>query len=139
MRGQRNYGARGNWNQSSNQNQNFRFQKNSTNAEGEVTSCHICKSLYHWSYDCPHRNSAQNDRSTTTFTMFAESSIQKCYVSKLVGESQSSGLLDCGCKTVCGKDWYDEFVNNLSEDDRKMIRSEESRVPYKFGSGDIVY
>ena len=61
-------------------------------------------------------------------------------MSKLVGESLSSGLLDCGCtKTVCGKEWYNEFVSSLPEDDRNSIQSEESRVPYKFGSGDIVY
>jgi len=57
-----------------------------------------------------------------------------------VCESLSSGLLDCGCtKTVCGKEWYDEFVNSLSEDDKRAIITEESSVPYKFGSGDVIY
>ena len=102
--------------------------------------CIICKSIYHWSNQCPHRNSALSDGNTTSFTCFAESAIQKCYVSKLVCESLSSGLLDCGCtKTVCGKEWYDEFVNSLSEDDKRAIITEGSRVPYKFGSGDVIY
>ena len=136
-RGQRGNG-RGNWNNQNNNQQSNRFQKNPINAQGEQTSCNICKSIFHYSYDCPHRNSS--DGNSTTFTMFAESSIQICYMSKLVGESLSSGLLDCGCtKTVCGKEWYDEFVSSLSEDDRSLIKSEESRVPYKFGSGDVIY
>ena len=135
FRGQRGY-ARGNWNQ----NPNNRFQKNPLNAQGEVTSCNICKSIFHWSNECPHRNSAQSDGNATSFTCFAESAIQKCYVSKLVCESLSSGLLDCGCtKTVCGKEWYDEFVSGLSEDDKRAIKTEESSFPYKFGSGDVIY
>ena len=135
FRNQRGY-VRGNWNQTPNN----RLQKNPTNAQGEVTSCNICKSIYHWSNECPHRNSAQGGGNTTSFTCFAESAIQKCYVSKLVCESLSSGLLDCGCtKTVCGKEWYDEFVNSLSEDDKRAIITEESSVPYKFGSGDVIY
>ena len=135
FRNQRGY-VRGNWNQ----NPNSRLQKNPTNAQGEVTSCNICKSIYHWSNECPHRNSAQGNGNTTSFTCFAESAIQKCYVSKLVCESLSSGLLDCGCtKTVCGKEWYDEFVSSLSEDDKRTIITEESSVPYKFGSGDVIY
>ena len=53
FRNQRGY-VRGNWNQ----NPNSRLQKNPTNAQGEVTSCNICKSIYHWSNECPHRNLA---------------------------------------------------------------------------------
>ena len=72
--------------------------------------------------------------------MFVETSIQKCYISQLVSESLLSGLLDCGnTKTVCGSNWFDNFVSNLSELSKSMMEIRESDIPYKFGDNDIVY
>ena len=81
--------------------------------------------------DCPHR---------TSFTMFTSSEIQECYISKLVGESFAGGLLDCGCtKTVCGTEWYKDYINSLSEQDKNLVSTQPSKMPYKFGDGKVVH
>ena len=60
-------------------------------------------------------------------------------MSKLVGETFSSGILDCGCTiSVCGVEWYEEFVSNLSAEDRKSVHETNSQVPYKFGGGEVI-
>ena len=106
-----------------NDDQNSRFdnfrrnsqKQNPIDNRGQVSRCTVCDSTRHWMKECPHR---------TSFTMFTSSDIQECYISKLVGESFAGGLLDCGCtKTVCGSDWYRDFVSNLSEDDKKEVKN----------------
>ena len=62
------------------------------------------------------------------------------YVSKLVGETFSGGILDCGCtKSVCGVDWYNEYVKTLSDDDKASMTTQISKMPYKFGPGDCAF
>ena len=121
-----------------NDDQNNRFdnfrrnsqKQNPIDNRGQVSRCTICDSTRHWMMECPHR---------TSFTMFTSSDIQECYISKLVGESFAGGLLDCGCtKTVCGADWYKDFVSNLSEND-KEVKTKTSHMPYKFWDGKVVY
>jgi hypothetical protein len=71
--------------------------------------------------------------------MYATSSIQKCYMSKLVGETFASGILDSGCtKTVCGAAWYQEFLGNLSQTDKARVEETSSCVPYQFGGSDVI-
>ena len=44
-------------------------------------------------------------------------------MSKLVGETFASGILDSGCtKTVCGTAWYQEFLENLSDIDKAQVK-----------------
>ena len=77
---------------------------------------------------------------TPFFTAYADSSIQECYVSALVGETLSSGILDCGCtRTVCGSSWQAEFVANLSRNDRATLSEKASSVPFKFGASDVIH
>ena len=84
-------------------------KKNPVDRTGHVSRCTICDSTCHWVKDCPHRSS---------FTLFTTSVLQECYISKLVGGTFSGGLLDSGCtKTVCGTEWYEDFVKSLSKDD----------------------
>ena len=39
-----------------------------------------------------------------------------------MSETWSSALLDCGArKTVCGQEWLNEYINNLSEKEQQSI------------------
>ena len=110
---------------------------NPVNHLGQISKCSICGSIHHWMKNCPNRNSSPQQ---PMFTLFTTSAIQECYVSKLVGESFSGGVLDCGCtKSVCGVAWYEEYLKTLSGNDRKLVVTKASKVPYKFGPGEVVY
>ena len=51
-------------------------------------------------------------------------------------ESWSSALLDCGAsKTVCGKIWLDQFIQNLDKIDQDQIKFSNSSHIYQFGDG----
>ena len=41
--------------------------------------------------------------------------------------------------TVCGRKWYQEYVNNLTAEDRRHVTEYESHVPYQFGGEAVRY
>ena len=44
------------------------------------------------------------------------------------------GILDCGCtKNVTGEVWLDEFINELSEEDKSLVEDEKTHTKFKFG------
>ena len=44
--------------------------------------------------------------------------------------------MDCGAsKTVCGKDWLTQYINNLSDTDQSKVLFGESNHIYSFGDG----
>ena len=54
----------------------------------------------------------------------------------LIAESWSSALLDCGVgKTVFGKIWLDQFIQNLDKIDQDQIKFSNSSHIYQFGDG----
>ena len=54
----------------------------------------------------------------------------------LMAESWSSALLDCGAsKTVCGKIWLDQFIQNREKIDQDQIKFSNSNHIYQFGDG----
>ena len=54
----------------------------------------------------------------------------------LMSETWSSALLDCGAsKTVCGKEWFTQFVNNLQSSEQDKIVYNHSNHVYRFGDG----
>ena len=56
-----------------------------------------------------------------------------------VGETINTAILDSGCtKTVCGAVWLDCYLNSLSTEDKKLVKTEDSSTKFRFGSGDPV-
>ena len=44
--------------------------------------------------------------------------------------------MDCGAsKTVCGKDWLTQYINNLSDTNQSKVLFGESNHIYSFGDG----
>ena len=61
------------------------------------------------------------------------------HLTGLVVESWNSAVLDCGAsKTVCGRKWFNTFVESLTEPERSNIKTTTGTYPYKFGDGAIV-
>ena len=118
---------------SSGANQDARSRRNPVDMNGQVSKCLSCGSMYHWRMNCPNMQQEK-----PSFTMYTNS-IHECYMSKLVGETFLSGVLDCGCtKTVCGVEWYKEFLSNLNEDDKGCVQETSSQIPYKFGGSEAI-
>ena len=52
----------------------------------------------------------------------------------LTSETWSSALLNCGAsKTVCGKEWLTQYINNLSDTDQSKVLFGKSTHIYRFG------
>lgn len=81
--------------------------KNPMNREGKTTTCTICKSEWHWAYDCPknfkNRGYKENKKNEE------EGKKEKIYISGITAEEEEEwgdieAILDTGCKsTVCGE------------------------------------
>ena len=55
---------------------------------------------------------------------------------KLTSGTWSSALLDCGAsKTVCGKGWLTQYINNLSDTDQSKVLFGESNHICRFRDG----
>ena len=89
---------------------------------GEVSRCNVCQSIFHWERDCTDKrleflHLLLKYRNVTLRTLLVKHStlLFCCFV-----------VLDSGCtKTVCGKVWYDGYVDTLSEKGVKKIRYED--------------
>ena len=54
----------------------------------------------------------------------------------LMAETWSSALLDChASKTVCGKEWFNQYIVNLSGHKQENIKLTPSNNVYSFGDG----
>ena len=61
-------------------------------------------------------------------------------LSSLVFDTLSCAVIDSGCtKTVVGRNWVNQYIETLSEDERKMMSLiSECSTPFKFGDGKSV-
>ena len=56
----------------------------------------------------------------------------------LVGETINKAVLDSGAsETVCGKDWYNCFIDSLDEENRANVEEFSSNTVFKFGAGKL--
>ena len=54
----------------------------------------------------------------------------------LLSETWSSAVLDSGaCSIVCGKPWFDEFLNSIPTQEQSKIKYYNSSNPFRFGDG----
>ena len=110
--------------------------------------CFICDAEGHWARDCPKRKlnneGSSHDRNNQEgfygndvpqHTLMA-SAVCEATTTPLNAETIGHILLDSGCsKTVCGIQWYESFLETLSEREVSMIKHEESSAVFKFGDG----
>ena len=104
---------------------------NPADAAGNPRQCVICKSIMHFVKDCPH-----NDDEEEEITLFSNG-VQDQYMSTFLSETFNSAILDSGCsKTVCGRIWYQQYCDSISEKDVQSIEEMEGTSKFKFGNGE---
>ena len=56
----------------------------------------------------------------------------------LVGQTVNHAVLDCGAsQTVCGKEWFQCYVDSLDENELNKISEKPSSMVFKFGVGSM--
>ena len=113
--------------------------KNPLDANGFVTKCMVCRSIYHWFKDCPDRNAMYTacHEEEVHITLFSKT-VQECYAENFLGETLSYAILDSGCtKSVCSRVWLQCYLDALNESDKSSVQEQESSSKFKFGDGAL--
>lgn len=59
-------------------------------------------------------------------------------VDSLLGETIGYAVLDSGCtRTVCGDIWLNTYLDTLSIEERKAVKSTKSDIKFRFGDGHV--
>ena len=114
---------------------------NPNGRDGKPLCCRACGSYRHFLAECPDRwefRSARVDiteEENETAVLFTGA--QERNIAQLGIEAQNSAVLDSACSsTVCGKAWFDAYLNSLSpENHQKVIKMEGEKV-FRFGGGE---
>ena len=64
------------------------------------------------------------------------------HMSNLVAEAQNCAVLDTACgSTVCGKDWFQSYTDQLSERDQVRVEQvgQKGCASFKFGAGPVIF
>lgn len=130
----------------------FKRKQNPLGTDGQVMRCMICDSRFHWARDCPdafeNRQGVSGARDykekteTAYLSLFLEDTNgkdKKIKLQRLVEEAVGCTVLDSGCSTtVCGADWYNNFIKDLSDYEKANILVEESTSAFTFADGVTV-
>ena len=108
--------------------------------DGRSMLCKACGSYRHLIKDCPdswenQRGALYTDYEDVYFTENEEG----CFLTNGIFTSEAFGcaVLDSACSsTVCGKEWFDHFMNSLEPNDKSKVRSINSGKVFKFGGGE---
>jgi len=129
---------------------------NRRNRHGNISCCFKCGSKFHWARACSHRrsrycepgkssvNKGGDDEGSeflnvSMFIGYSNSTAKSSKLSKLVSDCSGCALLDSGCsRTVCGKNWLEDFKSKLTDYDRSRIVEKESDASFTFGDGASV-
>ena len=60
-------------------------------------------------------------------------------ISQLGIDVRNCAVLDSACSnTVCGEMWLENFLNSLSQQDRKRVAQTVGQKTFKFGGGECL-
>ena len=126
------------------------------------TKCYGCNSHEHWWAQCPGNTEGNksmyangyddeeededdyvmftlSDTVEPNVTMFVGCTGESVLAHSLVDDSKGCGILDSGCtKTVCGERWLTDYLDNLSDYEKSMVKEESSPATFTFGDGITV-
>ena len=110
--------------------------RNPQTRSGFQTRCRICQSINHWENKCPDKDVADTAMLMNEVVLHASDDV---VLNSLLSETWSCAVLDCGAtNTVCGSEWFKEFVNSLPPEQRNKIQVYDSAVPFRFGDGVVL-
>ena len=119
-------------------------------------SCNKCRSVFHFAKDCPEERQGRDSRDqrdsrysrdhevnlswlSLSYLFVGCASSEKDRLNQLIEDSDGYAILDSGCaNTVCGIDWFQKYVNNLSVIERGGIKTKPSNETFTFGDGKSV-
>jgi len=114
---------------------------NAKNFEGKLLTCASCGSYRHLLPDCPDSwenlaKSNKNNSSEFCFYTGAETSTPDNAL--LRSEAALCAVLDCACSsTVCGTSWFQNYIQMLNDDEKKIKEFTGGRL-FKFGGGEVL-
>ena len=77
---------------------------NPLDANGEISRCYTCGSIFHWSYACPDSYESRDQVKEKCHCVSVQIQLLEETMETLIGEMLSMAVLDSGCtKTVCGE------------------------------------
>ncbi len=118
---------------------------NPKGANGEMLWCHCCGSFRHLLPECPDScenlkgvNITENDGETNEHVVcFTDGDTGS--VTLLGREPCNCAVLDSACSsTVCCEEWMKCYIESLTEEDRKKIKTDRGIKSFKlfFGGGE---
>ena len=115
---------------------------NPLDRSGKPMRCLRCESVLHFIKDCPHKEEKiacveeksegkdENDEHVP-IVMFTKNEDELILLTK---EASSCGVLDSGCaSTVCGKQWLEIYMDQLSDEKKSKIVQNNSNKSFQFG------
>ena len=103
-----------------------------------ATNCPVCQSINHWVQNVLDRGTHEINTYILNEVMLHQTDNDNPQEFPM-SETWSAALLDCGARTtVCGKEWFKKYVNNLCEEDQQQKQYYESNDMYRFGDGKKV-
>lgn len=96
---------------------------------GRRSKCAVCQSTFHWAKDCPHRGEQvkltedckTDDIEECNITLYTKDSPTEAEI--FMTECFGSAIIDTACtRTVCGQEWINSYIAELSQTEIKDIR-----------------
>ena len=117
---------------------NPNYKSNATDSEGKVLKCFRCGSTKHFAKHCDKIDDEYGDekkgKKKTSVYVTLLTNYQK--MNKLLRESLGMAVMDTGCsKSLAGEVWLEEYIETLSEDEKKLIETCPSTTSFVFGDG----
>lgn len=104
--------------------------------DGKPLKCHICESTMHLIEDCPHK------WEHAKITYHLTENEEEAYImntGRATKDLFGMAILDSACSaTVCGKIWFQDFMDCLEEEDQnRVVKCSEEKI-FKFGGGETL-
>ena len=125
-------------------------RNNPVGSDGQASRCHVCGSRFHWARSCPdaYENMPSNDDTAEhereenvqlSLFMGYTNGERNTKLEALLEESQGCAVLDSGCSnTVCGVQWFNNYIGQLTEYEMSKIVERSSTSTFTFGDGSTV-
>ena len=138
-RGNRNRARRGGFGNARSFSSNSRYnsKQNPLASNGRPSRCAICSSTMHWAKDCPHNENKEDSDEVVEAHVVLMS--LKSDDNTLLGDTIGCAVLDSGCnRTVCGRVWYNCYLDTLPEEAREKLKSDKSGTKFRFGNDETL-
>lgn len=108
--------------------------------DGRSMLCKACGSYRHLIKDCPDSWENQRGAFFTDYNdVYFTKSEEGCFLTNSVftTDALNCAVLDSACSsTVCGKEWFEHYMNSLEPEEKNKVKKVNSGKVFKFGGGE---